>query len=263
MIGCSKCGYEAVAILNRCPSCKRWGTFTDRRSAKDGPLKLAQIRTEQIARMPTRDPAIDYILGGGFVRTCIYLLFGESGTGKSTLLLQLSERFRDPLYVTGEESKGAIKLRASELHLDLPQLRVWSTADLNRVLDLDADPDLLVIDSLHTMQLEGAAGVVGSTSHTIEVVQQIIQWTKQSNAVTICIGHINKDGDLSGMESIKHHVDCTIELSYEADRLKLGVIKNRHGPGKRFVLGDMADQGLIFDRPEEQEPINARSHQRK
>ena len=85
------------------------------------------------------------------------LLGGDPGIGKSTLLLQVSQKVADTvgtvLYASGEESQLQLKLRAERLHINSERLHVIADTDLDHILEvaLDQKPSLLVIDSIQTM----------------------------------------------------------------------------------------------------------------
>ena len=60
----------------------------------------------------------DRVLGGGIVEGSAVLISGEPGIGKSTLLLQICDHISASgtvLYVSGEESRSQLKLRADRL----------------------------------------------------------------------------------------------------------------------------------------------------
>ena len=133
---CSECSYKSAKWLGKCPGCGSWNTMeesveetaapaaaprrrtgllaTDERGAE----RLSELTVPEFMRTATGMGELDRVLGGGIVSGSVVLLTGEPGIGKSTLLLQISDilcRNRRVLYISGEESRGQIKLRAQRL----------------------------------------------------------------------------------------------------------------------------------------------------
>jgi len=169
---CQNCGAESSKWMGRCPQCGEWNTLVEEiiketkhsRTPSRGvgnqttkPTALPDIEISSIARLSTTFGEIDRVLGGGIVPGALMLLGGDPGIGKSTLLLQVSQKVADTvgtvLYASGEESQLQLKLRAERLHINSERLQVIADTDLDHILD-QADammPSLLVIDSIQTM----------------------------------------------------------------------------------------------------------------
>ena len=127
----------------RCPQCGEWNTLVEEiiketkhsRTPSRGvgnqtakPTALPDIEISSIARVSTTFGEIDRVLGGGIVPGALMLLGGDPGIGKSTLLLQVSQKIADTvgavLYASGEESQLQLKLRAERLHINSERLQV-------------------------------------------------------------------------------------------------------------------------------------------
>ena len=113
---CQDCGHEPPKWLGRCPNCNQWNTIVEEIKSKQSntkgfainsqakPTLIQNIENNSNIRLPTLDPELDMVLGGGLVEGSIILLGGEPGIGKSTLLLQLVLNTTDDvLYVSGEK----------------------------------------------------------------------------------------------------------------------------------------------------------------
>src|SRR3989344_6359401 len=128
---CQQCGYSQVGWAGKCPNCGSWGSLVEtivstessrgRKGSKSStgikknPVSLSSIPSKSTARISTKISELDRVLGGGLVPGQVVLIAGEPGIGKSTLLLQLSEKLANVIYVSGEESVNQIKIRADRL----------------------------------------------------------------------------------------------------------------------------------------------------
>ena len=107
------------------------------------PVALPDIEMSAVSRIPTTYKEIDRVLGGGIVPGALMLLGGDPGIGKSTLLLQVSQKVADTvgtvLYASGEESQLQLKLRAERLHINSERLHVIADTDLDHILEVALD----------------------------------------------------------------------------------------------------------------------------
>ena len=128
---CSECGAVSRKWAGKCPECERWNTMVEEEeqpavSVKGAVFSGKEAKAERLSdtslpayiRNRTGMGELDRVLGGGLVSGSVVLLSGEPGIGKSTLLLQISHELakgHKVLYVSGEESRGQLKLRAERL----------------------------------------------------------------------------------------------------------------------------------------------------
>lgn len=262
---CSECGYDSPKWAGRCPSCGMWNTMkeqtirpasTEKRVApgftfeKARPIRLEEIATGDDPRIDMHDDELNRVLGGGLVPGSLILLGGEPGIGKSTLVLQTMLRMpeRRVLYVSGEESARQLKLRADRIaHADTNCLIVCETS-LEKIYAhiKEAQPDIIVIDSIQTISTEMAESSPGSIVQIRECAASLLKFTKESNIPAILIGHINKEGSIAGPKILEHIVDCV--LQFEGDqhymyRILRG-IKNRFGSTAELGIYEMRGDGL-------------------
>ncbi len=259
---CRECGATSIKWLGRCPDCEAWSSFDEVTVRESGssrqtkaPLNTAERLTElkmpEYLRASTGMDELDRVLGGGLVSSSVVLLSGEPGIGKSTLLLQISAVLassRTVLYVSGEESKGQLKLRADRLGTEAHSLYLLTETDLDAVLSEceRIKPDVIIVDSVQTMSSERQASAPGSITQVREAAMSFIAYAKSTSASVFLVGHVNKEGGISGPKILEHMVDAV--LYFEGDRTNsyriIRAIKNRFGSTNEIGVFEMSERGL-------------------
>lgn len=269
---CSSCGSEFSKWNGKCPSCGEWNTLEEdvvEVSAKkissktsagavfsgadcsDRIKKLAEIDTDDEIRYSTGVSELDRVLGGGLVKGSLVLLGGEPGIGKSTLLLQICSYFGKThtiLYVSGEESVRQVKLRADRLGVTTPNLFLLSITDAEAVCASIATqkPDIVIIDSIQTMNLRDISSASGSVTQVRECTNLFMHTAKKLEIPVFLVGHVNKDGAIAGPKVMEHIVDTV--LFFEGERHQsyrmLRAVKNRYGSTNEIGVFEMRDNGL-------------------
>ena len=188
-------------------------------------------------------------MGGGLVPGSITLIGGEPGIGKSTLLLQISLQIKGKvLYVSGEESQKQIKLRAERIDLQNANCYVLSETVTQKIFKQIKllDPDIVIIDSIQTLQTQYIESSSGSVSQIKECASELIQFAKKTHTPVNLVGHITKDGTIAGPKVLEHMVDTV--LHFEGDRNHtyriLRAQKNRFGATSEIGIYEMISQGL-------------------
>lgn len=267
MYYCKNCGAQSAKWLGRCPECNEWNTFEEEVLyseptmatkgqyspvvAQSKPKLIDDIEAVQFPRVPTGFSEFDRVLGGGIVKGSIVLLGGEPGIGKSTLLLQmaLGTKNQKVLYISGEESEAQLKMRADRLSSSpMPNCYVLTETNTQAIFKHieSLSPDILIVDSIQTMQSSLIESAAGSISQLKECAAEFQHFAKRTGCPVFLIGHITKDGSLAGPKLLEHIVDTV--LQFEGDQhygyRMVRCIKNRFGSTSELGIFEMQQDGL-------------------
>lgn len=259
---CRECGCTSIKWLGKCPDCSSWNSFDEielrdtsakkNKMTENKPERFSDLKLPTYLRSATGMQELDRVLGGGLVDSSVVLLSGEPGIGKSTLLLQICSELaknRKVLYVSGEESKGQLKLRAERLGIVGESLYLLTETDVDSVLsECEAmKPDVIIIDSVQTLSSMRFSSVPGSITQVRECSMALINYAKNAGAAVFLVGHVNKEGGISGPKILEHMVDAV--LYFEGERTNsyriIRAIKNRFGSTNEIGVFEMGDRGLI------------------
>ena len=285
---CSECGWSGSKWYGRCPECGEWGTLSEfsepklqsgvsktlrssrnSRSAKANAIAslsldssvdaqpISNIQADNGIRIHTGFSEFDRVLGGGLVPGSVTLIAGEPGIGKSTLLLETAGKVAKNgceskesivLYISGEESKSQVKLRASRINAISQNLLLASTTDLNTALALieKYKPTLAIVDSAQTIVSSDVEGITGGSTQVREVASALIDVAKTCDIPILLVGHVTKDGSIAGPRTLEHLVDtvCQFEGDSQTALRMLRVVKNRFGPTDEVGCFDMSGDGI-------------------
>ena len=263
---CQNCGTQYSKWQGQCNSCKSWNTIAEEliQTSKKGdwksgskqekqriskPLKISEIDTTKNPRLDSKDSEVNRVLGGGIVPGSLILLGGEPGIGKSTLMLQISLKLPfKTLYVSGEESQKQIKLRAQRISPDSNHCYVLTETNTQLIFSQieSLKPDIVVIDSIQTLQSDFLEASAGSISQIKQTTSELMKFAKETSTPVILIGHITKDGTIAGPKILEHMVD--VVLQFEGDRNHIFRIlrshKNRFGSTHEIGIYEMLGDGL-------------------
>ncbi len=266
---CSNCGFESSKWNGRCTNCGEWNTFEEKEavdvkttssfsrqqsaapSLADKLSRLGEIGADTDVRYDTGLSELNRVLGGGLVKGSIVLIGGEPGIGKSTILLQICQYFGEEhsiLYISGEESVRQIKLRAARLNVTTESLYLLSSNDVESICTTieETEPDIVIIDSIQTMNLKQISSSPGSITQVRECTNMFMNTAKKLEIPILIVGHVNKDGAIAGPKVMEHIVDAVLyfegerNLSYRI----LRAVKNRFGSTNEIGVFEMMDIGL-------------------
>jgi DNA repair protein RadA/Sms len=120
-----------------------------------------------------------------------------------------------------------------------------STQNIFRVVE-HFEPEILIIDSIQTMQSSLVESGAGSVSQVRECTAEFMKYAKESGVPVFMIGHITKEGSLAGPKVLEHMVDTV--LTFEGDRHTtyriLRTTKNRFGSTDELGIYEMLGTGL-------------------
>jgi len=245
-------------------------------------INFDKVVGQEVARIRTGINEFDRVLGGGIAPGSLVLLGGEPGIGKSTLVLQITnnisgnssviptksaaggrmEGFRDSstalrsarndktqiLYVAGEESAEQIKLRFDRLGLKPQGLEFLGETNVETICATieNLKPAIAIVDSLQTITSSEADGVAGNPNQLKICCTKLMASAKETKVPIILVGHVTKEGGLSGPKTLEHLVDVVLYL--EGDRFHqfriLRSVKNRFGSTNEVGIFEMKNTGL-------------------
>lgn len=265
---CQNCGYESTKWVGKCPSCSQWNTFVEEVVQKENnknengwndyneikrttkTVALSEITSSEEKRITTTDVELNRVLGGGIVPGSLVLIAGEPGIGKSTLFLQIGLMLNKHivLYISGEESEQQIKMRADRLNLQNENFYLLTETSTQTIFQeiKKLKPQLVVVDSIQTLQTTFIESSPGSVSQIRECAAEFQRFAKETNTPVFLIGHITKDGNIAGPKILEHMVDTV--LQFEGDRHYayriLRTLKNRFGSTSELGIYEMTDEGM-------------------
>ncbi len=260
---CRNCGTQSAKWIGKCPSCNEWNTYDEEVIKKEtkndkwkaektssSPQLISDIQLNTENRFNSQNNELNRVLGGGIVQGSLVLIGGEPGIGKSTLMLQVALNIDElkVLYVSGEESGQQIKMRADRVGAKSDNAYILTeTSTENIFIHIEKiKPDILVIDSIQTLQTDTIDSAAGSISQIRECAAELQRFAKQSNTPVFLIGHITKDGSLAGPKILEHMVDTV--LQFEGDRNYgyriLRATKNRFGSTSELGIYEMQSTGM-------------------
>lgn len=266
---CRECGYKSPKWLGKCPGCNSWNTMEETLAVSEKktsavkslarentanarmPKRISEVTAGDEARSKTGLKELDRVLGGGIVQGSLILVGGDPGIGKSTLLLQICQslgRDKKLLYVSGEESESQIKIRAERLGVTSDNLYLVSETDVELIIENinTLKPDVVIIDSIQTMNREDISSASGSVPQVREATNAFMRIAKTMGIAFFIVGHVTKEGAIAGPRVLEHMVDCV--LYFEGDRQLtfriLRAVKNRFGSTNEIGVFEMRDTGL-------------------
>jgi DNA repair protein RadA/Sms len=265
---CSNCGYESAKWLGKCPSCNNWNTFIEeviqknnqpelnwqnygsKQTTNNKAIALDEVNPNEQERIITANNELNRVLGGGIVPGSIVLVAGEPGIGKSTLFLQIGLSLQNltVLYISGEESEQQIKMRANRIQLKHPSFYLLTETTTQSIFNeiKKLQPQLVIVDSVQTLQSNLIDAGAGSISQIRECTAEFQRFAKETNTPVFLIGHITKDGTIAGPKILEHIVDAV--LQFEGDRHYtyriLRTLKNRFGSTSELGIYEMTGDGM-------------------
>jgi DNA repair protein RadA/Sms len=160
--------------------------------------------------------------------------------------LQLTEL--KTLYVSGEESEQQIKMRADRIGIQHPDFFLLTETSTQVIFQeiKKLKPQLVIIDSIQTLQSNHIESSPGSVSQIRECAAEFHRFAKETETPVFIIGHVTKDGSIAGPKLLEHMVDTV--LQFEGDQHYvyriLRTTKIRFGSTSELGIYEMIAQGM-------------------
>jgi len=250
-------------------------TNTTRKEAVDAePIKFEVVRVEEMDfpdyKLHTTGKILDVLLsdhevGGGLYGGTVNIVIGESGVGKSTVLLDLLSSVQAKnknakiLYISSEMTKNDIGF----YYKKTPAIgRVPTLLLMNYVEDgtmstvlaqaFNDDYDIILLDSYQDVVVK-LMEVEGWKSKRAEswLTGMMVRAAEENGCAILAIQHMTKGGTYVGSTYLKHATQAMIELRFDLSGQRyVEVLKNRRGgsnTGKRLYYNLDAAGDVVYD----------------
>lgn len=204
------------------------------------PLLFSEIKVEKNQTIKTGVKKFDTWFSrlGGMVLKSIVFVTGDSGAGKTTLMMNIMKWLPNTksAFYERESTLDEVKGQIAPLTLDDNALLMDYTThphfeDFMATLEAEK-PQIVIVDSLQAIAKEDYADI--NEDKAIDTMRiRLSRYTKENNAVLFIIGHNTKEGEFAGKNTNMQMVDAHMVLNYDK-KSNVRVIswgqKNRKGP---------------------------------
>jgi DNA repair protein RadA/Sms len=262
MYSCSVCSYASATKLGKCSACWSFGSFVEVANSKVAKGKSTKhivhagsVLDRNAASVKSHfrklsNTELQRVLQQGVKQGGIYLLWGEPGIGKSTIILQilqdlLAHNDMQIQYFTGEEQPNQIISRRERLDPDhkvpVDHMQLYHSTHIEDILTTaeSTQPDLIIIDSIQTIYSEHTDSSAGSPNQVKYCSEKLSEYGKQNNCTVIIIGHVTKGGEIAGPKYLEHIVDVVLYLEWD----RFGQLRFLRSQKNRF--GHTDDSGIF------------------
>ena len=265
---CGECGYKSSKWMGKCPQCNEWGTFEEEieitsagapvvssavsvKETAEKVYSFSDIKIEDMYRYKTGVEEFNRVLGGGLLQGEVVLVTGNPGIGKSTLLLQVADKYTSygtVIYISGEESPSQVKNRGERLKINAKDLFLMAETDVSSIYEylIAKKPKVVIVDSIQTLYNSSLDSIPGTPTQIRECTLKIIELAKKYNISFFIVGHITKDGKVAGPKMLEHMVDAVFNFEGEEGLFYriLRSTKNRFGSTNELSVFSMEEDGM-------------------
>lgn len=159
-------------------------------------------------------PDVNSIIGNPIFPGSITIVTGESGTGKTTFLLQVCgehARYRKVGYVSGEQNVGFLGQICNRC--DVIDVDVGNIVDVDDICDMMTQYNVMVVDSFPCIKYNiNKYGKKTKTSADQFILEKLATSAQANNCALFIVLHSTKAGQYKGSTFFKHTVDTMINL---------------------------------------------------
>ncbi len=191
----------------------------------------------------------------GFQSAVIFLT-GTSGAGKTTLAKVIQKNIKNSVTALYERetSSTSVAKQTRRIVIAHDNAFLCDETDYPHFMDFMKDIELkgikfIIIDSLQTAAVDFQKDGMSEKDAQMRILEELMNWKKRTGGTAILIGMVNKDGDFSGVNKIKHLADCHLHLVF--DEIKnirfMQTTKNRdNSTSKLFYEFVNTDEVMVF-----------------
>lgn len=233
-------------------------------------------------KLKTGLPFIDFALGGGLTPSTCWMVTGDPGCGKTTLMLTIANALtlqgHVVLYNGREESVFQVKMACERLgvndgfimgedvfvdnvieHAKSIQAKLHN--ENAKVTDISKHRRVVIIaDSLQALD-SGKYDTGRKTKNTpVQCASALIGWAKgakegETSGILLFVNHVTKSGHFAGDNTLLHAVDAHLNFGFDRNNKSetfgeriLSKAKDRFGPASPPMVVEMGEGGRLAQK---------------
>jgi DNA repair protein RadA/Sms len=252
---CLYCKHELPLGKSWCinPSCRQFNFPNATVSGSNDVMSLGDVARRGVQAVPRYkmlSENMDRFFGSGLAITSCNLIGGRPGSGKTTILLMLSDHLsiltgKKVAYVANEQTRE--ELTETALRLEIKNLdgimviNAMGGLQSNLFYTLKSiNPCFMIVDSLS--KLVGRDLELGA-----QFASDMKDLSAELKAPSMLVNQVTKDLDHAGLEKLQHAVDMTCLFYFDLDNPKRMLVseKNRFGEAPLTMFFEMTAKGLV------------------
>lgn len=219
-------------------------------------VRAADLKVIDYRRFKSGLDQVDFLLNGGPIEGFSYIVGGEPGSGKTTMLMQLLGRVGG-VYYSGEQNNKDLSNLMDRLGVrNNPELYLLQD-DQNSIRTiedcfqavLETKSRVAVIDSIQTVRTATLDLPINHPTVKDRCLEIIHQNTKRHDLTTFVVGQINGEGNFEGKKSLEHLVDGVLlfEGNRNSQHKRIKCLKHRGGPSHHMAYLYCSENGFVDD----------------
>jgi len=264
MFKCSNCAHVSSKWIGKCPSCDSWNSFIEieesnivigwKTKSKWKVKEMLKIISwkQELNKIQLASDELNNVFWWGLTKGSLTLLSWEPWIGKSTLAIQIADRFardkKETLYISSEENVYQLSARAERLGISNNSIQILNTSNLEDIIETieSSVVELIIIDSISIIASSDLNSSSWSITQIKYIAERLMELAKKSDKSIILIWHVTKDGTISWPKILEHLVDTVLYLEwsrYENYRI-IRSLKNRFWPTDEVGLFMMSEKWM-------------------
>ncbi len=235
MYKCKECEYTSITKLGKCPNCWSFGSM-EKDESKTKVKKWGNkttLTSWKILEKPSYSGAFFYDMKNTELKRVfqnwikqggVYLLGGQPGIGKSTIILQIikelvSNNNINIGYFSWEEWTDQIFSRLERITNQNKDSKfdIYTSTLVEDIIQTitDKNYDFFVIDSIQTVYSKNVDWIAWSPSQVKFCSEKISEYAKQEWKTCFIIWHVTKWWEIAGPKYLEHIVDMVSYLEWD------------------------------------------------
>ena len=215
----------------------------------NGMTKCQDVKSDNrySIRYNVNNGVVDPIIGEPIFPGSITIVSGESGTGKTTFLLQMCGEYAKNWktgYVSGEQNEAFLKVICDRCNVR--DVDIGNIVDMDEIISLMSTYKILVVDSFPCIKCNAEKyGKMSKTKMEEFILLQLAQHAQKNKCALYIILHSTKAGQYKGSTFFKHTVDNMILLKRVDGKVSISLEKSRLAPPNEILL-QMNNNGFDY-----------------